>query len=68
MRVKNCSAPWIIAATADPCKFETIIEPITGTTLPVAAQLQAILAKPAQVVEVPADIKAVQQVFLQNKK
>lgn len=62
-RKELSSAPWIIAATADPCKFETIIEPITGTTLPVAAQLQAILAKPAQVVEVPADIKAVQQAF-----
>lgn len=60
-RKELSSSPWIIAATADPCKFETIIEPITKTTLPVAPQLQEILAKSAKVVEVKADIKEVQK-------
>ena len=53
----------MIVATADPCKFETIIEPIIQRTLPVTTQLQSLLAKPAQVHEVLADINQVCQVL-----
>jgi len=65
-RKKLDNSPWIIAATADPCKFETIIEPITQTNLPIASQLQEILAKPTKAVEVKADIKEVQKALESN--
>ena len=51
---------WIIVATADPCKFEMIIEPLIQTTLVVPAQLQSLLAKPAKVIEVAAELHQVQ--------
>lgn len=53
--------PWIIAATAAPCKFETIIEPLLGLTLPVAPQLTELLDRKTQCAEVNADIKEVAQ-------
>lgn len=52
-------APWIIAATAAPCKFETVIEPLLEITLPVAPQLAQLLDRDVQMVEVSADIKEV---------
>jgi len=55
VRTQLSAAPWIIAATADPAKFETIIEPLINKTVPVAPQLQAMLDKPQQVVSVKAD-------------
>lgn len=61
----NDSLPWIIAATADPCKFETVIEPIIKSSLPIAAQLQAILAKPGKAIVINPDIKEVKSA-LQN--
>jgi threonine synthase len=60
--------PWIIAATAAPCKFETIIEPLIGETLPVATQLQALLDMPVHRVETNAEMKEVQAAFANNCK
>jgi threonine synthase len=57
---------WIIAATAAPCKFETVIEPIIGSTIPVDAQLTKLMSRAQFGVEVAADIKEVQQA-LANK-
>lgn len=56
--------PWIIAATADPCKFETIIEPIIGAQLPIAKELQSLLDKEKHVVEINADIEEVKQALI----
>ena len=58
-RKKLDDKQWIIAATADPCKFETILEPIVNKILPIAPQLQELLNKPAKLVEVDADIRQV---------
>lgn len=38
-------APWVIVATADPSKFENIIEPIIGKKIPIAPQLQQLLER-----------------------
>lgn len=57
---------WFIAATAAPCKFETIIEPLIQTTLPIAAQLQQLLTRPVQLLKVEADIKQIQQTLENN--
>jgi threonine synthase len=37
---------WILVATAHPAKFETIVEPLIGATVPLPDELSAILARP----------------------
>ena len=37
---------WIVCATAHPAKFETIVEPLIGQTVPVPAALAALLRRP----------------------
>ncbi|MBA3661879.1 MAG: threonine synthase [Gammaproteobacteria bacterium] len=39
--------PWIIVATADPGKFDSVIRKIIHESIPLSPQLQTILAKPA---------------------
>ena len=42
------SHDWIIVATAHPAKFETIVEPLIGETVPVPAELDELLSRPAR--------------------
>lgn len=42
------SEPWIIVATADACKFNTIIEPLIKSQVSISPQLQILLEKPSQ--------------------
>ena len=44
-RTSMSEEPWIIAATADPSKFDTIIEPLLHTAVPVAPALQTLLER-----------------------
>lgn len=39
---------WVVSATAHPAKFESIVEPIIGRTVPVPESLAAILKLPAE--------------------
>jgi threonine synthase len=43
---------WILVATAHPAKFETIVEPLIGATVPVPAELEALLSRPARAVSI----------------
>lgn len=43
---------WILVATAHPAKFETIVEPLIGTTIPLPAELSAILSRPSRSVSI----------------
>ena len=43
---------WILVATAHPAKFETIVEPLIGTVVPVPAELEALLSRPAKSISV----------------
>lgn len=63
-RKKLSDEPWIIAATADPCKFENIIEPIIYEKLPLAPQLQKALTNSPPLEEIDADLKQVQQALM----
>lgn len=47
---------WILVGTAHPAKFETIVEPIIGKTVPLPPELQEILARPAHAVTIDADL------------
>jgi threonine synthase len=39
---------WIVVATAHPAKFETVVEPLIGETVPPPPALQALLERPSQ--------------------
>jgi threonine synthase len=39
--------PWIVVATAHPAKFDTVVEPLVGTSVPVPDALAELLARPA---------------------
>ena len=43
---------WILVATAHPAKFETIVEPLIGTAVPVPHELDALLSRPAKSISV----------------
>jgi threonine synthase len=66
-QLNSMSAPWIIAATANPCKFETIIEPLINKTLTIPAQLQNLLSKTSRKISIHADIAELIQ-YLESKK
>ncbi|CDZ75982.1 Threonine synthase [Legionella massiliensis] len=48
--------PWVVVATADPSKFDDIIEPIIKTKVPIAPQLQRLLDRPNRIQRVKADL------------
>jgi threonine synthase len=58
---------WVVVATAHPAKFDEIVEPLIGNTVPVPAPLAAILARPP--VERPIEARAEQlhEVLLENR-
>lgn len=55
--------PWIVVSTADPCKFDELIEPIINFKVPIAPQLQKLLDKPSQILRVEANLDAIQKLL-----
>jgi threonine synthase len=51
-------APWVIVATAHPAKFETVVEPLIGRTVPVPDALRRLMDLPSHSVPIPADVTA----------
>jgi threonine synthase len=49
---------WILVGTAHPAKFETIVEPIIGETVPLPAELEEILARPAHAITIKPDLES----------
>ena len=47
LRAGGEAGHWAVAATAHPAKFESVVEPLIGRTLPVPPPLAALLARPA---------------------
>lgn len=58
--------PWIVAATADPCKFDQLIAPIINFEIPMAPQLQKLLDKPHRVLKMEANLGSLQKVFIEH--
>ncbi len=50
---------WILVATAHPAKFETIVEPLIGETVPLPEELAGILSRPSRAVSIEPDLDAV---------
>ena len=49
---------WILAATAHPAKFEQIVEPIIGATVPLPPELADILSRPRRFLEIQPTMEA----------
>ncbi|MCY4477993.1 MAG: threonine synthase [Gammaproteobacteria bacterium] len=49
---------WVIAATAHPAKFETVVEPLIGTTVAPPPQLEELLSRRSSHEEIPAELAA----------
>lgn len=49
---------WAVVATADPAKFESVLEPLLGEPLPVPPSLAAMLERPSRAEPLPADERA----------
>ncbi|WP_077443040.1 threonine synthase [Rhodanobacter sp. C05] len=47
LRDEGDSSPWAVIATAHPAKFESVVEPLIGRSLPVPPALATMLARPA---------------------
>ena len=47
---------WILVATAHPAKFETIVEPLIGERVPVPAELEEILSRPAHSIAIEPNL------------
>ncbi|MGI9220091.1 MAG: threonine synthase [Woeseiaceae bacterium] len=49
---------WILVATAHPAKFETVVEPLIGTTVPLPTELSEILSRPSRSVSISPTLDA----------
>ena len=49
---------WILVATAHPAKFETIVEPLIGSEVPLPEELAAILDRPSRSTLIEPDLDA----------
>ena len=49
---QRAKTDWVLVATAHPAKFETIVEPLIETTIPLPPELKAILSRPSHSVTI----------------
>ena len=49
---------WVLAATAHPAKFETVVEPLIGTTVAPPPQLEELLSRPSSHEEIAVELAA----------
>lgn len=54
---------WILVATAHPAKFETIVEPLIGTEVPVPPELDALLSRPAKSISIEPTLASLAKVL-----
>ncbi len=54
---------WILVATAHPAKFETIVEPLIGQSVPVPPELAELLARPAHATRIEPSLAALAKVL-----
>ncbi len=54
---------WILVATAHPAKFETIVEPLIGESVPVPPELAELLARPARARSIEPSLTALAKVL-----
>jgi threonine synthase len=55
---QRAATDWILVATAHPAKFETIVEPLIGSTISLPPELEAILSRPSHSVTIVPSLEA----------
>ncbi len=55
---QRTSNDWILVATAHPAKFEQIVEPIIGQTLPLPNEMASMLSRERHYVEIEPDLQS----------
>jgi threonine synthase len=63
MRERLSDKPWIVVATADAAKFETIVEPLLKVEVPVPTALQNLLDMPSYCEALAAEDVALQRII-----
>jgi threonine synthase len=58
---RRASGTWIVAATAHPAKFDTIVEPVIGQAIPVPPALARILELPARFARIDPRLDALSE-------
>lgn len=58
LRARGDEGTWIVASTAHAAKFDSVVEPIIGSTVPVPTPLAELLARPAHADPMPPDAAA----------
>jgi len=56
---------WILVATAHPAKFETVVEPLIGRSVPVPPELAAILSRPSRSLTIAANLDALSAAMIE---
>lgn len=64
LRAAGDKRAWLVAATAHPAKFESIVEPLIGRALAVPAGLADLLQKPAYAITLENNYPALRSVLL----
>ena len=54
---------WVLAATAHPAKFETIVEPLLGEKVPVPESLKDLLDRPVHRVDIKPELSELDKVL-----
>lgn len=63
LRARGDKRRYIIAATAHPAKFDSIVEPLIGRSVPVPPPLAELLARPARSAPLAPTLRALTEVF-----
>lgn len=66
LRRAGADGPWLVAATAHPAKFDTIVEPAIGAPCPPPAPLAALLARPAHATPLEPTSDALRRALLER--
>ena len=61
LREAGNTAPWAVVATAHPAKFESVVEPLVGRSIPVPPALAAMLERPAEAEPLAATDEALER-------
>ncbi len=61
LRAQGVQGDWAVAATAHPAKFDSVVEPLIGTPVPVPESLAALLQRPARAEPLAAEYAALRQ-------
>jgi threonine synthase len=64
LRARGEAGPWLVAATAHPAKFETIVEPLVGHVVEPPEPLRELLTRPAHATPLAADYAAFRAALL----